>query len=45
MLVENSEITIDDVMDNLKVDATWFDRMYNVTKVSQIPTAVIGNYI
>lgn len=45
MLVENSEITIDDVMENMKHDATWFDRLYNATKVSHIPTAVLANYI
>lgn len=45
MLVENSEITIDDVMENIRHDATWFDRLYNATKVSHIPTAVLANYI
>lgn len=45
MLVENSEITIDDVLDNMKQDATWFDKMYNATKVSHIPTAVLANFI
>lgn len=45
MLGENSDITIDDVMDNMKQDATWFDKMYNATKVSHIPTAVLANYI
>ena len=45
MLVENSEITIDDVMENIKHDATWFDRLYNATKVSHIPTAVLANFI
>lgn len=45
MLVENSEITVEDVMENMKHDATWFDRLYNATKVSHIPTAVLANYI
>lgn len=45
MLVENSEITVDDVMQNMKHDATWFDRLYNATKVSHIPTAVLANYV
>lgn len=45
MLVENSDITIDDVMENMKHDATWFDRLYNATKVSHIPTAVLANFI
>lgn len=45
MLVENSEITVDEVLENMKHDATWFDRLYNGTKVSHIPTAVLANYI
>ena len=45
MLVENSEISIDDVLENMKHDATWFDRLYNATKVSHIPTAVLANFI
>lgn len=45
MLVENSEIAIDDVMSCIRHDATWFDRMYNATKISHIPTAVMANFI
>lgn len=45
MLGEHSEITIDEVMEDMKKDATIFDRLYNATKVSHIPTAVLFNYV
>jgi hypothetical protein len=45
MMQDNSELTIDEVMGTISKNATWLDRLYNPTTISNIPAAVLINYI